>query len=528
MRDKLGVCFAVLFLFTALSLSASPAVAHLTASPSSASFGSINVNSSSNSAVIVITNDSERATTIESVSSSLAQFIVTGPALPLTLQSQQTATFYVVFKPTAASALSANITFTYLRRYTTTFVVPVTGTGVALPSSTYLLSPSSSSLSFGNISVGSSSSQSVTVSNTGNSSVTISQISLTGTGFTDSGVTLPVTLAAGQSLTIPIIFAPTVAGSSSGGITFVSNATNSPTTISFSATGVQPQITVVPTSVSFGNVSVGVTNTQTITVKNPGTANLTISQASLSGSGFTETGIALPLTITPGGSSAFTISFDPSSAATIAGTLLLTSNAATPSLSVMVSGTGVAQTRLLSSSATSLNFGSLTLQTSASLPVTLTNTGNYSVTISQLTVAGAGFSYSGLSLPITLAAGQSASFSAIFDPTTAGNLSGTVTVVSTATNSPQTIALAGTGAAATTYSVGLSWQASTSSVVGYNVYGSSQSGGPYTRLNASPVTSTSYSDTSVIGGDTYYFVTTAVNSAGEESAYSNQVSAVIP
>ncbi len=147
MRDKLGVCFAVLFLFTALSLSASPAVAHLTASPSSASFGSINVNSSSNSAVIVITNDSERATTIESVSSSLAQFIVTGPALPLTLQSQQTATFYVVFKPTAASALSANITFTYLRRYTTGFVVPVTGTGVALPSSTYLLSPSSSSLS---------------------------------------------------------------------------------------------------------------------------------------------------------------------------------------------------------------------------------------------------------------------------------------------------------------------------------------------------------------------------------------------
>jgi len=528
MRDKLWVCFAVLFLFTALSFSASPAVAHLTANPTSASFGSVSVNSSSGSAVIVITNDSERTTTIEAVSSSLAQFIVTGPALPLTLQSQQSATFQIVFKPTAASALSANVTFTYLRRYTGALVVPVTGTGVALPTSTYLLSPSSISLSFGSISVGSSAAQSVTISNAGNSSVTISQISLGGTGFTASGVTLPVTLSAGQSLAVPISFAPTVAGPSSGSVTVVSNATISPMTISLSATGVQPQITVVPTSISFGSVTVGVTNTQTITVNNPGTASLSISQASLSGSGFTETGITLPLTIAPGSGSSFTISFDPSSAATIAGTLLLTSNASSPSLSVMVSGTGVAQTRLLSSSAASLNFGSLTLETSASLPVTLTNTGNYSVTISQLTVAGAGFSYSGLSLPITLAAGHSASFNTIFDPTTAGNLSGTVTVVSTATNSPQTIALSGTGAAAATYSVSLSWQASTSSVVGYNVYAATQSGGPYTRLNSTPVTSTSYADTSVVGSDTYYFVTTAVNSAGEESAYSNQVSAVIP
>jgi Abnormal spindle-like microcephaly-assoc'd, ASPM-SPD-2-Hydin len=528
MRDKLWVCIAVLFLFTAITVTASPAVAHLTATPASASFGSVNVNSSSASAVIVITNDSERATTIESVSSSLAQFVVTGPSLPLTLQSQQTATFQVVFKPTAASALSANITFTYTRRYGETFVVPVTGTGVPLPVSTYLLSASSTSLSFGSVSMGSSSSQSVSISNTGNSSVTISQISLSGTGFSDTGVTLPVAIAAGQSITVPITFAPTAAGASSGSMTVVSNATNSPMTISLSASGMQPQIAVVPSSVSFGNVTEGVTNTQTVTLSNPGSANLIVSQASLSGSGFTETGIALPLTIAPGGSSSFTISFDPSSAGTIAGTLLLTSNASTPSLSVMVSGTGVAQTRLLSSSTTSLSFGSLTLQTSASQPVTLTNAGNYAVTISQLTVAGPGFSSSGLSLPITLAVGQSTSFNTIFDPTTAGNLAGTVTIVSTATNSPLTIALSGTGAAPVSYSVSLSWQASTSSVAGYNVYVASQSGGPYTRVNSSPVISTSYSDTNVLAGDTYYFVTTAVDSAGDESAYSNQVSALLP
>ena len=77
------------------------------------------------------------------------------------------------------------------------------------------------------------------------------------------------------------------------------------------------------------------------------------------------------------------------------------------------------------------------------------------------------------------------------------------------------------------YSVALSWSPSSSSISYYDVYRGAVSGGPYTLL-ASDVSSTSYTDSNVQSGSTYYYVTTAVESNGEQSAYSNQVQAVIP
>ena len=77
--------------------------------------------------------------------------------------------------------------------------------------------------------------------------------------------------------------------------------------------------------------------------------------------------------------------------------------------------------------------------------------------------------------------------------------------------------------------VSLSWTASTSqNVVGYNAYRSLTSGGPYTKLNTGFITSTTYIDRTVLSGVTYYYVTTAVDSQGLESAYSNQAAATVP
>jgi fibronectin type 3 domain-containing protein len=79
------------------------------------------------------------------------------------------------------------------------------------------------------------------------------------------------------------------------------------------------------------------------------------------------------------------------------------------------------------------------------------------------------------------------------------------------------------------HSVALNWNASTSSgVVGYNVYRSGQSGGPYAKINSSLIPSTTNTDTNVQSGSTYYYVVTAVDSSGRESLFSNQVQAVIP
>ncbi len=79
------------------------------------------------------------------------------------------------------------------------------------------------------------------------------------------------------------------------------------------------------------------------------------------------------------------------------------------------------------------------------------------------------------------------------------------------------------------HTVVLKWTASTSSnVIGYHIYRGTASGGPYTKLNVSPIAGTSYTDSAVQGGQTYYYVATAVDDRNTESVFSNEAQAVIP
>jgi hypothetical protein len=79
------------------------------------------------------------------------------------------------------------------------------------------------------------------------------------------------------------------------------------------------------------------------------------------------------------------------------------------------------------------------------------------------------------------------------------------------------------------HSVSLNWVASTSAnVKGYYIYRAATAGGPYTKLNVSLAAGTSYTDTTVQAGQTYYYVATAVDTNNQESAYSTEVPATIP
>jgi fibronectin type 3 domain-containing protein len=92
--------------------------------------------------------------------------------------------------------------------------------------------------------------------------------------------------------------------------------------------------------------------------------------------------------------------------------------------------------------------------------------------------------------------------------------------------------LSGSGAQTTptptTHSVSLSWDPSTSTVVGYNVYRGTQTGGPYARVNGSVQAGTAYSDNNVQSGTTYFYVVTAVDASSQESGFSNETMALIP
>lgn len=180
---------------------------------------------------------------------------------------------------------------------------------------------------------------------------------------------------------------------------------------------------------------------------------------------------------------------------------------------------------------TSLSFGTVTVGQSSTLSGTLTNSSTAtSITLTAANVSGNGFSVSNLTLPKTIAPGASVTYSAKFLPTASGTASGSISFVSDATNSPVSVTLSGSGATVTaSHSVSLSWTKSTSTgVSGYNVYRSSVSGGPYTKINSTLDTGTTYTDNNVTSGTTYYYVVRSVSSAGAESANSAQASALIP
>jgi hypothetical protein len=349
-------------------------------------------------------------------------------------------------------------------------------------------------------------------------------VAVTGTGFTTSGITLPLNLAPGSQVSLRITFIPTIMGTATGSVTVTSNASNPNLTATLSGVGMMPKISAVPSNAAFGNVPVGVSNTQTLTLKDSGNANLVISQTTVTGTGFSITGPALPATVTPGNSIALTLRFSPKIAGNVSGTVAVISNA-TP-LSIPVTGIGISQSLSLSANPSALAFGKVAPGGSSKQTVTLTNTGNSSISVSKLTPAGSYFSVGGLLLPITLAAGQSSGFSVTFAPTTTGTFSGSVAVSSTAANSPLSLPLSGTGA--TSHYVTLTWTPSVSSVSGYSVYRGTQKGGPYTKITPSLVPGSTYNDSTVQSGSTYYYVVAAVSSTGVQSAFSSEGSASVP
>ncbi|HEV2730176.1 MAG TPA: choice-of-anchor D domain-containing protein, partial [Terriglobales bacterium] len=229
-------------------------------------------------------------------------------------------------------------------------------------------------------------------------------------------------------------------------------ASNSPTTIALSGAGVQAQLAVTPTSASFGNVVIGTSNSQTFTLTNGGGASVTISQANVTGIGFSLSGLTTPLTLAAGNRATFNAVFTPTTATGSTGSISLVSNAPNSPLGINLSGTGGTATLLLAASPTSLSFGNVNTGSSSSLKATLTNSGNSNVTISSVNASGAGYSASGVNANTTLTPGQTATVNVTFAPTAGGSASGSVSVASNASNSPATISLSGTGVAQSTSS----------------------------------------------------------------------------
>jgi hypothetical protein len=315
------------------------------------------------------------------------------------------------------------------------------------------------------------------------------------------------------------------ATSSASGVQSSSAAAVAPADVSASGAANPVTPAVLPSPLAFGNVLEGVAYAQTLLISNLGSASLSIAQIAASGSGFGVSGISLPLTLGSGQSTSLTVTFESTAVGGAYGNVAISSNAAGSPTTVALSATVGPPSVQLSANPASVSFGSTSVGVSATQNITLTNTGNSTVSISSVSAAGAGFTVSGVP-DVTLAPSQAVNVGVIFDPTATGLASGSLAVTS---NAPQVqIALSGTGTPAGAPSVNLRWSPSTSVVVGYYVYRGTGTYATLSKLTGAIVPSTSYQDTAVAAGQTYTYALTAVDSAGAESALSTSVTVSIP
>jgi hypothetical protein len=506
-----------------VSVGASATTSQLAFTPPNLRFGAIAVGQTE-TLLVTVSNTGQTSATVSGIAVGNSEFTTSSLSLPLVLSAGQSVDLRVTFTPTTIGWTGGMIKFF---SNASTAHLNVEGTG----ENSEPVTARPSMVSFGQIAVGATSTVPVVLTNARSWQVTLSSLQTSGSGFSITGPTLPLALGVGQSVTVNVAFTPQSAGTA-GGSLLVSGPglaiplTGTGTAPTAHATPAVPgQLTANPASLAFGSAQVGSRLTLMESLTNTGGSSVTISQATATGTGFSISGLNVPLVLNPGASVTFSAVFAPQSAVNATGGITVGSNASNSTLTVSLSGAGTAQGQL-TLIPTALNFGNATVGTSVSQTSSL-SAGGASVTVSSASLSSAEFSLTGISFPVTIAAGQSVPVTMTFSPQASGSASGVLSVASNASNAP-TQSLSGVGVAPAQHSVSLSWTDTNSGIAGYNVYRSNASGGPFTQINSGLDTAAAYSDSSVVAGQTYYYVTTAVNDSGAESAYSNEAQGVIP
>jgi hypothetical protein len=282
--------------------------------------------------------------------------------------------------------------------------------------------------------------------------------------------------------------------------------------------------------INFGTLPAGKAATLPEVLTNTGYYPITLSAASISGAGFKLATPSLPLVLSPGQSVTFGVSFAPTNGNDYSGNLAITWGryGRVMNVAVVGIGDGVGSTTVAPAS---LSFGNVAVGSSVTKTATIAATGEPAV-ISAITTTNPEFTVSGVSLPLTVNAGQSISFSVKFTPQSTGAANASLSFVNSGAGTQASQSLSGVGSAATpasaAHAVSLSWQDGPTNVTGYNVYRGTNSGGPYTKVNAALDPSNAYTDKGVKAGTNYFYVVTSVQGTGSESAYSNEVMAIVP
>ena len=326
---------------------------------------------------------------------------------------------------------------------------PITVTIVVNPAPAPAVDLAPSSLTFAGQPVGTTSvSQSVTLKNVGTATLNMSAITVTG-DFTRSGCAV-ASLAAGASCTMSVAFQPTALGARSGTLQVASNAAGSPHSVALTGTGTvtpAPQAQLSSTVVAFGSTAVGATSPpQVVTLSNVGSANLVVSAIAIAGD-FAYSGCGFPLTLAPGASCDFSITFRPLTTGAHTGGIDVTSNAAGSPHHIGLSGNAVATASpAIVVLPPSVSFGTVGVGSSSSQGIRVQNAGNAPLAIFAIDAPAAPFS-SATDCPTSLPPLATCSITAGFAPTAAGVFNGQVLIRTNADPPASVVTLQGEGAA---------------------------------------------------------------------------------
>jgi hypothetical protein len=415
----------------------------VTLAPSSLDFGSVAGNTTSPEQSVTLTSIAIGQLTLTSITASGDFALVTTPtSCPYgggALSSEVACTIDVTFTPTAASPRTGAVTITYTGQGSPQSVA-LTGTGI-VPAAN--VSPTS--LSFSSQDVGiPSTPQPVTVTNTGSVALSVSNVAISN-GWTQSNDCLP-SVAANASCTVNVSFQPAVFGPQTGTLTLTDYASNSPQTVALTGTALAPVVNLSATILNFGEQALSTTSApQTLTLTNAGNGALTPLTITVSGD-FAQTNTC-GSSVAANGSCSINVTFTPTNAGTRSGALTIADNASNSPQTVSLTGSGTGPSVGLSPS--SLTFSAQIVGNSSSAQtVTLTNTGNASLTFTAISVTGpfaVASSGTTCSTSIPVTAGSACAVAVSFAPTSGGSASGNLSFTDNASGSPQSVTLSGTG-----------------------------------------------------------------------------------
>jgi trimeric autotransporter adhesin len=430
----------------------------------------------SNTASVVVSNTGAAPLTLNTLAFGGAM------ATEFTLDSSNACTPSLVLTPTTSCTLVVRFvpTSTGLREagLSITHTAPgspsaITLRGTATAAAQARIETSALSVAFGDAQVGSSAQREVTVRNAGDAALTLSSIGVTGAAASDytRAGTCDVTaaLAVGATCTLSLTFRPSATGTRDALLVINSNASNGSVTVALSGAGVAlplPQLTLSPTSVDFGSQSVaGVFAARSVRISNSGTANLTVTNITLTGSEFAALPSGCDVPLPPGGSCEVAVRFNATAAdMDFAQTLRVESNASGSPHTATLRGRGVAAAMASlawSTGSVPLPFGEVSVGSlSSAQTFTLTNQGPGGATFSLINTTGADasqFTVTGgtCRAGAALLQGETCTLEVRFAPALAGNRIAVLQVVSSGTGLPP-LMLQGTGLGGPAASLALS------------------------------------------------------------------------